>query len=186
MRLEDAYGFISKHLPYQDGGAFYGSAAGLSLGAGLLYSNVRQPAFNPGRNLYSTVKSHVYVVTHECDADQRNDRAFIDSVLVCPIIPYQSFIGDCATHPNLPGFLAEIATRRVYRLLYIPPIDPLEFGGVLYLNRITNVHVSAFSEAGTLCLGAVAGIGLREVDAALANLLLREKAQPLTGMRGQQ
>lgn len=183
MTLDHAYRFICDHLPYSDPGSFYGASAGLSLGAGLLYSNVRQPAFNSDTRLYRTIKTDAYVLTHECDADQQNDRVFKDAVLVCPVIPLPNFLEGCTGHSNIHGFLAEIAARQVHRLLYLPPIEPLKYGGMLYLNRITSVHVSTFSEPGTQCIGAVAAKGLFEVDSALQNLLLREKAQRLTGMR---
>ncbi len=181
MTLNEAYAIVNDNLPYQVG-SFYGSRQGLALGAGLLYSNVRQPAFDNERRLFRTIRSAVYVVTHECDVEQENRRPFNDSVLICPIIRFDAFIESSQELSNLRGFLGDLANRRIFRALYVPGIDDAPYGGILYLNRISSTHVSSFSEDGVQCIGAVSHIGLREVDAALQNLLLREKSDLLTGM----
>jgi hypothetical protein len=181
MTVDDAYAVVSDNLPYQPG-AFYGSKFGTTLGAGLLYSNLRQPAFEKTTLRYRTVRATAsYVITHECDVAQSNSRPLNDSVLVCPLIPFEHFFAEFEHLPNLPAFLGELATRDVYRAIYVPAVGDLSYGAILYLNRIASTDVTAFEESGVECIGAVSTVGLREIDAALSNLLLREKADSLSG-----
>lgn len=180
--LTNAYNLVSESLRYETG-AFYGSCAGLSIGAGLLYANLRQPAFDAATARYKTVRGSAYVITHECDIHQGNNRPLNDSVLICPIIRFEEFVESYQGLPNLPAFLGELATRGVFRAVYIPSLpEDLPYGGVLYLNRITSTHLSVFDEAEVRCIGAVARIGLLEIDAALQNLLMREKSERLSGV----
>jgi hypothetical protein len=180
MNVDEAYRVVISNLAYHPG-SFYGSIYGLTLGAGLLYSNLRQPAFDKSRLLYRTTRAYAYVITHECDVAQTNQRPLNDSVIVCPLIRFEDFIAEFESHPNLPAFLGELATRSVFRALYVPTIDSMQFGAILYLNRIASTDVSAFDEPGVECIGAVSAFGLREIDAALGNLLMREKADFLSG-----
>jgi hypothetical protein len=181
MTVDEAYDVVSKNLSYPPG-AFYGSAHDLNLGAGMFFSNVRQPAFDAKSLVYKTVRGLAYVVTHECDVSQDNRRPLNDSVLICPLIPFEAFFTEFHALPNLPAFLGELATRDVFRAVYLPSNGrELRYGAILYLNRITSTHVSAFEESGVDCFGAVSTTGLREIDASLQNLLMREKADRLWG-----
>jgi len=180
MTVDDAYEVVSSNLSYE-AGAFYGTTFGITLGAGLFYSNVRQPAFDKQSLLYKTVRGPAYVVTHECDVAQSNSRPLNDSVLICPLIPFEDFFAEFESLPNLPAFLGELATRDVYRAIFVPTVDGYPYGAILYLNRITSTDVGAFGENGVQCIAAVSTVGLREIDAALSNLLLREKADELSG-----
>jgi hypothetical protein len=182
MTVDEARGVVLENLKYQPG-AFYGSAQGLALGAGMFFSNLRQPAFDPDRRLYRTVRGLAYVVTHECDVSQANNRPFNDSVLICPLIRFERFVEEFQGMSNLGAFLGELATRDVFRAVYVPTLADAQYGAILYLNRITTTHVSAFEEEGVECVGAVSATGLREIDAALSNLLMRQKADRLWGMR---
>ena len=180
MTVDDAYEVVSGNLSYEPG-ASYGTTFGVTLGAGVFYSNVRQPAFDKRSLLYKTVRGPAYVVTHECDVSQSNNRPLNDSVLICPLIPFENFFAEFKSLPNLPAFLGELATRDVFRAVYVPTIDGYAYGAILYLNRITSTDVGAFDEAGVECIAAVSTVGLREIDAALSNLLMREKADQLSG-----
>jgi hypothetical protein len=179
MTPEEAYEVVTSNLSYHPG-TFYGSAYGITLGAGLLYSNVRQPAIDKTSLLYKTIRAFAYVITHECDVAQSNDRPLNDAVLICPLIRFEDFVEEFKSLPNLPAFLGMLATRGVFRALYIPTTDGMPYGAILYLNRIASTDVTAFNEPGVECIGAVSTIGLREIDAALSNLLMREKADRLT------
>jgi len=183
MTLDEAHGVVLDNLKYQPG-AFYGSAEGLPIGAGLFYSNVRQPAFDLTSRRFKTVRGLAYVVTHECDISQANDRPFNDSVLICPLIRFDRFVEESQALPNLGAFLGELATRDVFRAVYVPSIADAHYGAILYLNRITSIHVTVLEEDGVECIGAVSATGLREIDAALSNLLMREKADKLWGAGG--
>jgi len=170
-------------LPYPPG-AFYGQHEGLNLGAGLIYSGVRQPAFDFEKQRYVTIEATSYVITHECDVATENARPLSDSLIVCPLIPFEAFIEEHGEVDNLKSLLVEMAKRHVYRAIYLPPLANVsQFGAVLYLNLLTTTHVSAFGpESKAQAIGAVSGHGLREIDVALQNLLLREKSDRLWGM----
>ena len=49
----------------------------------------------------------------------------------------------------------------------------------MYLNHITNTHISAFSRKSSETIAAVTGPGLRIIDQMLENHLLRPKAERL-------
>jgi hypothetical protein len=181
--LDDAFAVVTENLPYrQSVKRFYGTSYGVTLGVGMLYAQIRQPAFDKDSRFYKTVRGAAYVITHECDVSQANARIFNDAVLICPLIRFEDFFEEFKAHPNLGAFLGELATRDVYRAVYIPPIGDFEYGAVLYLNRISSTDVRSFSEEPAQCIGTVSALGLREIDAALSNLLMREKADMLTDM----
>jgi hypothetical protein len=124
-------------------------------------------------------------VTHECDTAQDNDRVYNESLLICPVIDFEAFLDECRvqSHPNIGALLGNMAKRNVPRLLFIPSDGGvLPYGGVLYLNLITSTHLSAFHESEVQRVGAVSASGLREVDNALQNLLMREKSDRLWGV----
>jgi len=181
MTLDDAHSLLQRSLPYSPG-EFYGSAPSDGVGAGMLFENVRFPAFERERRRFVTAKGLVYVVTHECDVDQSNDRPFIDSVLVCPIIDMADLLAVQADLGDISSFLTNVINRNVPRLAYLPTINACPYGGFLYLNKITFTDVQEFGQPEVVCVGAVSGKGLREIDTALQNLLLREKADRLAGM----
>lgn len=166
-----------------DVGKFYGAATGLGLGAGLIYTDVRSPAFDEQESLFLTVEQPAYVVTHECDVDEGNQRAFSDYLLICPIIALEDFLAEYQAEFDdeirLRNFLTSVAKRLVNRVVYLPPgPGPLQLGGFVYLNNLTSTHVSVFSERQPLV--AVSAYGLREVDSALTNHLLRPKDDALS------
>lgn len=115
----------------------------------------------------------VLVLTHECDADPANDRAFNDDVLICPVITLEALVEqmneDQLPDPEQRNFLTSLGTRRIHRLVYLPPCRYFVNGGVIYLNRITNTHVSQFSPpTGTNCC-ALSAYGLRDIEYAIEN-----------------
>src|SRR5688500_16630632 len=124
MEVDEAYAFVAEAAPYELK-SFYGPAAGVGLGAGLVYSNVLQPAFDYGESRFKTILSTAYVVTHECDIDQFNERPFNEAVLICPIIPFAAFVAFCSEHSNFAGLLGDLINRRVPRLLYLPDCNGL-------------------------------------------------------------
>ncbi|RWE25223.1 MAG: hypothetical protein EOS41_12305 [Mesorhizobium sp.] len=167
-------------------GAFYGSADGLSLGCGLIFSGIPIPYFNSDERQFEILDSLVLVITHECDV--ANERAFNDHVLVCPIIPMLLF---AETYEREHGYdsalnlTKEIAKNTVHRVFYLPPpadilgdMGALADGGLVYLNRITAANVSFFGESpGPIC--ALSNYGLDRFDRKLTNHLLRPKSETL-------
>lgn len=168
--------------------AFYGSAEDLSLGVGLIYEGISFPLFDESEEVFDTVEGLVYVLTHECDIDQANERHFNDYVLICPINRFDSFAMEfCATHSESAfyGILPEIAKDNVYRVFYLPPIpdlvsvDALPWGGLMYLNQICNTHVRTFSSGRARKICALSWYSLQIFDLKLENHLRRPKAERL-------
>lgn len=163
-------------------GRFYGTAEGLSLGVGLFYEGVRFPAFDATHSDYATLEGRVYVLTHECDADQQNVRAFNDYVLVCPVIDFYVWAQDFASAKSvgaLMGFLPDLAGDEVYRAIFLPPTPEIPNGGILYLNSLASVHVSEFSQTRASAICALSEYAQSIVDKKIQNHLLRPKAELL-------
>lgn len=162
-------------------GRFYQPGDSLALGKGKIYNSALFSIFDPEKAAFMTVRGIVLVLTHECDVDADNDRIFNDDVLVCPIIPLEMLVEELSTvvsHPHLVSFLTNLGARNISRLIYLPPSQPhLEHGGVLFLNKITNTHVSVFSDSKASSVCALTGFGLAEVEYLLENHLLRPKAE---------
>lgn len=182
MTPEEAHAILSEASPI-DVGKFYGAKAQLALGAGLFYEKVLSPLYDEAEKLFVTVRRPVYVLTHECDVDSANARPFNDYVSFCPVIPLPVFLkkyqAKWPDEEKLRGFLANVASRTVGRLVYVPPAGGLlEFGGLVYLNNIDSTHVSAFE--GLEPIAALSAYGLRELDMSLRNSLLREKADTVS------
>jgi hypothetical protein len=182
MDIEDAYSAVVNNLTI-DVGKFYAPGDSLSLGKGIFYSGVLYPIYDEDQEIYITAQGLVYILTHECDVDPDNERLFNDDLLICPVIPFEHLIESLQvdlSEASLGGFLGNLATRRIYRLIYIPPCpQELPYGGVMYLNHITNTHVSAFERVGVKRLAALTGYGLGIVEPVIENHLLRPKAERL-------
>jgi hypothetical protein len=181
MTVDEAYQVLSGHSQF-DVGKFYGAVDGLSLGTGLLYQDVRSPEFDRDNSIFMTVERQAYVLTHECDVDPANERAFNDHLLICPVIRVEDFVAEFeaefSSRDALVGFLASVARRQVSRVVFLPASEGLEKGGFLYLNALASTHVSAFAQKTPFA--AVSAIGLQAIDYALQNHLLRQKAERLS------
>jgi hypothetical protein len=167
---------------------FYGTAVGLSLGAGLIYRDVIYPSFDDAVYRYDTVSGLAYVLSHECDVSSDNVRHFNQEVLVIPIIDFGEFAVSYAEEHSEGGlfaFLDHLAKNRVFRVLYVPPIpqhicpDTLRYGGLLYFNNICSSPTTCFGGEGAKVVCAVSLYGFRIVDYKIANHLLRPKEEIL-------
>jgi len=180
--VKDAHKILAENLVF-DSGKFYGAASSLNTGVGQIYTGIRYPLYNPENNLYKTVEGSVYVLTHECDLDQKNNRPFNTDVLICPIIDFSEFIKNYGVSlPNdvLTSFLCRLAKREVSRVIYIPQYNhQLKYGGLLYLNQITNTHISSLSMENANRTCSVTAYGLRIIDHAISQHLLRPKSEDL-------
>ena len=164
-------------------GKFYGTENELGLGAGLVYADIRCPIFDPNDRVYSTVELPIYVLTHECDVDPKNVRAFNDYLTICPLIPLREFLYECMSwgqdENELRSFLSAIANRSVNRLVYLPPgPSRLEYGALLYLNNIASTHISEFESIKPIA--AVSAYGLDVIDKSFSNHFLRPKSDRLS------
>jgi len=129
------------------------------------------------------------VLTHECDADQQNERFFNDLVLVCPIIPLDDFCASAEEESGAGawgGILNDIAENIVFRAMYLPPIprhiafsEEMEGGGIIYLNHISSTRVAWFGDISQHTVCSLSAVGLRAFQFKLENHLLREKAATL-------
>ena len=181
--LQKAVGLARDSFPYKEG-AFYGSSVGLSLGVGLIYDRVRHPLFDAGSRLFDTVEGLAYVLTHECDVDQANERHFNDLVLICPIVPFEIFVNEYTTtysESALHGLLPSIAGDRVFKVFYFTPGcgTSLASGGLIFLNQICSTHIGEFDAERAIPLCALSGYAQHILDLKLQNHLLRPKAESL-------
>ena len=121
---------------------FYGPAEGLPVGAGLLLRGCIIAVPHPVDTRFETGVGLGLVLTHECDIDQNNERSFNDLLLVCPIIPLDTFCARWEEEEGAGswgGILPEIASENVHRAMYLPPAQnahtcpEMESGGIIYL-----------------------------------------------------
>ncbi len=165
-----------------DSGKFYGDPSNLDLGVGLIYDYIRYALYDTSSEAFDTVEGLVYILTHECDVS--NERAFNDHVLICPIIDFKIFATSYVLTFSAERFAqlaADLVQDLIFRAVYIPPISQniLPHGGILYLNQITNTHLSVFNLTGAQKVSALSGYAQRIIDTKLQNHLLRPKDQKL-------
>lgn len=164
-------------------GPFYGAAPDAALGAGLLYDKVRYPVFDPDRRIFVTRAGVVFVVSHECDVEQENDRPFNDDVLVCPVIQFPVFIAAFSERygeRKLRSYLSNLGAKRIYQLLYLPEAgESLPYGGVMFLAQMASTKVAEFQSLEARKIGALSAFGLETVDRVVKRMLFRPKADRL-------
>ena len=108
-----------------DPARFYGPAQGLPIGAGMIVRDCVVSVPHQTEMRFETGVGLGLILTHECDADQQNERFFNDLVLVCPIIPLDDFCASAEQDAGAGawgGILPNIAANIVYRAMYLPPI----------------------------------------------------------------
>lgn len=182
MNATEAYSTVSGSRT--DFARFYGPVGELSWGVGLLAHNLAFPIYDIAESEFTVLEGIAYVLSHECDIDQANSRPFNDMATVCPIIPLATALEDLTaarTDAQVRNFIDALARNSVDRVCFFPAYDPhLPFGGLAYLNALTHTHVSELERQGVEKLCAVSSFGLRHVDVAINNALLkRPKAQRL-------
>ena len=167
-----------------DAGSFYGSVAGLALGAGLVVANVEFPAYQPNEDRFVVWAGLVLVLSHECDLDQDNQRLLNDLALICPVRKLEALV-DVAAEAGyddaaLTAFLGNLASRRVSRAIYLPPLpDQLPYGGFVYLNQFTHTSVKRLMADEAKPVIALSAYAMQSVDYALMGHLLRNKSDQL-------
>ncbi len=186
MLPEQAFECVSRSWRGEPG-RFYAPVGNIALGKGCICSESVMALFDPARGLYRTAVGTAYILTHECDVDAENERPYNDDLLLCPLIGLEVFVEQYLEDhgpANLPNFLGNLGARRISRLVYLPPIAGLfAFGAVMFLNQITHARAEVVRDRGALVC-AVTAFGLREVEFALENHLLRPKADRLAFMPG--
>ena len=187
MDVEGAYKCVSA-ASNSEPGRFYGAGiiAGVGFGKGCIYNDAVVPIFDVAQDRYRKATLSVYVLTHECDVDETNQRLFNESVLVCPVTPLEDVAAELdaeLSEEQQKSFYSHLGAHKIPRLTYLPPVaNALPYGGILYLNSITNSNVERF-KAGAQFLCAVSAFGLQEIEYMLDNHLLRPKADRLSFAR---
>jgi len=151
---------------------------------GIIVRGIAFPFYDTDVSEFAVAVGRAYIVSHECDIDPANDRPFNDAVLLCPIIPLEVVLERYLarrTSEQAKSFISALGNRAVDRAAYIPTIaDELPNGGVMYLNSMTHTNVAELARENVHRCCAVSAFGLRYIDAALSNAILkRPKAQPL-------
>lgn len=167
-----------------DAGTFYGPSAALALGAGLILSNVEFPAYQPDEDRFIVWAGPVLVLSHECDLDQDNQRLLNDLALICPVRRLEALVemAEAAGYSDnaLTTFLGNLASRRVSRAMYFPPLpDVLPYGGFIYLNQFTHTSVKRLSANDAERIAALSVYAMQSVDYVVLEHLFRDKADQL-------
>lgn len=181
MRADEAFEFVDRSYR-GDVGRFYAPGGFLALGKAAIYRDAVFAIYDDGVGIYRTASGVAYVLTHECDVEESNERVFNSDILVCPLVSLVDVVESLQADLNreqLVSFLTNLGSRNISRLIYFPPIpDLFSYGAVLFLNQITNAPVARMrADAHHVC--ALSGFGLREVDYCLENHLLRPKSDRL-------
>jgi hypothetical protein len=115
-----------------------------------------------------------------------NVRFLNGNVLVGAILQLRDVLAEAEaqgiTDDEIAGFLGHLASRRVARAVYFPPLpDDLPDGGILSLNMITFTGVEMVNKGRRIV--AVTDYGDRVVEEALREHLTRAKSEllPLSG-----
>jgi hypothetical protein len=184
---EDLAAIALEHSPRYVG-AFYGPAAGLVPGTGLIFSGVSYPTFNEDLNRYEARRGLVLILTHECDIEQANEREFNHSFIAAPLILMAAFarMFEEGGRENLGRNLArDIASDKVHRMFFLPPTgelmnsDYLHLGAFIYLNALTSGHINLLRAEGVQAECALSTYALNVLDQKLKNHLFRPPAQQL-------
>lgn len=167
-----------------DPGNFYGPCDGLTLGTGLILSNVEFPLYQPEEDRFVVWAGLVLVLSHECDLDQDNQRLLNELALICPIRSLEALVEAAEktgySDNDLTTFLGNLAARRVNRAVYMPPLpDVLPNGGFIYLNQFSHTSVKRLTADDTNVLFTLTAYAMRSVDYALIEHLFRDKAVQL-------
>lgn len=164
-----------------DEGSFYGPPTNLSLGTGLIISDVTFPFFNREKSCFAVVKGSAYILSHECDLDAENDKILGGYCLICPLLPIESLVKSALSanlsQNDISAFLGNVAARRVSRFIYLPPLESAPIGAVLNLNQITSTTIENIQIDNAL--SAVSRYGLETIDMGLENHLRRAKSEAL-------
>ncbi len=183
MKIEQAHNVITSSAS-DDVGAFYGAPQGLSLGAGLIVSNVEFPGYAAEEDKFVIWSGPVLVLSHECDLDPANSRLLNDIALICPVRSLEAIVemASLSGYPDtkLSAFLSALGSRSVNRAVYFPPLSGvLPYGGFIYLNQLTHTSVNRLETSKASPIAALTSFAMQSVDYALQEHLFRHKSERL-------
>src|SRR5262245_35452528 len=120
MTAEEAYRRVADQLAPGLLLRFYAPVNHPGVGKGQIYDGVRYAVYDLGTSTFLTAEGLVYVLTHECDVEQANERVLNEEVLVCPIVPLGDLVAEYEAAQLqgelLPTFLGNLGSRRVSRV----------------------------------------------------------------------
>lgn len=183
MNVEQAHSIVAA-AARDDTGIFYGPATGLAPGTGLILTNVEFPAYQLDEDRFVVWAGLVLVLSHECDLDQDNKRLLNELVLICPVRRLEALV-DMAEEAGYSDnafttFLGNLASRRVSRAIYFPPLpEVLPYGGFIYLNQLTHTSVMRLSAEAADTVTALSAYAMQSVDYVLLEHLFRDKTDRL-------
>ena len=168
----------------------FGSSAKLAPGAGIIFSGVGYAQYNPNEKRFEARRGPILILTHECDIDQSNSRAFNTGFVLAPLILMAAFATIFERQKDLGRNLArDIAGGLISRMFYLPPttqfpssID-LQLGVFIYLNAITSGHIDQLTEKQTTAICALSEYAQDFLDKKLLNHFFRPKVQQLATLR---
>jgi hypothetical protein len=178
-----------QHSASRNIGAYYGSAANLAPGAGIIFSGVVYASYNPADRRFEARRGPILILTHECDIDPANVRAFNTGFVLAPIIKMAAFAAIFDAQKDLGRNLArDVAEGRISRMFYLPPtrqfsqVD-LQLGGFIYLNAISSGHINQLRDEPAAAICALSEYAQDFLDKKLLNHFFRPKAQQLAVLR---
>lgn len=181
MNPDEAYAVLSAGHPSFP--KFFGAAGQLDVGVGLILNNVAYPVYNDDDADWDIAEGLVYVVSHECDIAQENDRPFNDAALVCPIIPLANVIDQYLadlTPEQTKSFIHQLADSKVDRAIFLPAIpEHLPHGGVLYFSTMTSTSVQELIKPEVVAECAVTVPALKYIDDRMHQALLKRPKDQL-------
>jgi hypothetical protein len=176
--IDEYFNFINRHLTVSETD-FYVTENHFALGRGLIYDQVRYPLYLPDERKFRTVEGRVYVLTHECDADQSNIRPYNDDILICPLLQFEIWV--CDFHQRYGrdkclSWLANMGKRKISRLFYFPKIDDrFRFGAVAFLNQMYSTKINEFVEDRAQLVSSLSSDGLEDIQTVLRTHFFRPK-----------
>jgi hypothetical protein len=181
MNPDEAYAVLSAGHPSFP--KFFGAVGQLDIGVGLILNNVAFPVYNDDEADWDIAEGLVYVVSHECDIAQENDRPFNDAALVCPIIPLANvinqYLADLSAEQT-KSFIHQLADSKVDRAIFVPAIpDHLPYGGVLYFSTMTSTSVRELVKPEVVAECAVTVPALKYIDDRMHHALLKRPKDQL-------
>lgn len=181
MNADEAYAVL--HAGHPSFPKFFGAAGELDVGVGLILNNVAYPMYNDEARDWDVAEGLVYVVSHECDIAQENDRPFNDAALICPIIPLEDVVAEYLSDLSIEqirSFIYQLAGSRVDRAIFIPAIpERLPRGGVIYFSIMTSTSVRELLRPAVVTECAVTVPGLKYIDDRMNQALLKRPKDQL-------
>jgi hypothetical protein len=151
----------------------------LSLGTGVIVSDIPLPIFVPDASAYQIRESIALILSHECDISQDNKRPNNSDVIVVPLIPFEEFFATLPNDAAARSYVGHLVSGNISQLFFLPPWEKHPTGSVVYLNRICSTHIDLVARDGVKKVIALSAYGHQKLIERLGDHLLRGKAEQL-------